>query len=217
MTKGIVHRVHHVRHLDAATYVLRFDRHGLSFEPGQYVTLGFHGSIAMRDYSIYSGADDDFLEVLVRQVRGGLVSRALARCEPGDALAMEGPHGFFVTTAEERGSARYLFVATGTGISPFHCMTRSYPRIDYQLLHGVRAGGECYDSVAFDPARYVACLSRQPGAGFSGRVTRYLREHRVDPGCLCYLCGNSAMINEAFALLRNQGVPREHLFAEVYF
>ena len=212
-----VYRVHHVRHLSESASVLRFDRHGFLFEPGQYVNLGLKGSIAMREYSIYSGAGDPFLEVLIRAVEGGLVSRALRRCKPGDPLSVEGPYGSFVTDPEERGSAKFLFIGTGTGISPFHCLVRSYPGIDYMILHGVRTAEECFDSDAFDSSRYLSCVTRSAGGGFPGRVTTRLRETSADPACRCYLCGNSDMIYEAYAILRGRGVPRDHLHAEIYF
>ena len=212
-----VFRVHYVRHLDHSTYVLRFDRRGFEFEPGQYVNLGVQDSIAMREYSIYSGAGDDFLEVLIREIEGGLVSRALGRCQPGDALSVQGPYGHFLTDPRERSSSLYLFIGTGTGVSPFHCLVRSYPDLEYLVLHGVRTDKERYDISAFDSSRYVSCVTRSGGGDFHGRVTRYLRENPVDPACLCYLCGNSDMIYEAYALLRGQGVPLDHLRAEIYF
>jgi ferredoxin-NADP reductase len=59
--------------------------------------------------------------------------------------------------------------------------------------------------------------ARGEGGDYRGRVTAWLRSHPVEPQRLCYLCGNSAMIDEAYAILRKQGVPRDHLFAEVYF
>jgi ferredoxin--NADP+ reductase/benzoate/toluate 1,2-dioxygenase reductase subunit len=217
MVNGPAHRVHHVRRLSAGTFVLRFDRHDLHFEPGQYVNLGIPGSIARREYSLYSGAGDDFLEVLVREIPGGLVSGALSRCRPGDALAVEGPYGLFTTDPAERTGARYLFVGSGTGISPFHSLTRSYPDLEYRLLHGVRTAEERHDYRSFEPSRYVACISRGQGGDYAGRVTHYLRHHPVEPDRLCYLCGNSDMIYEAFGILRDQGVPRDRLFAEVYF
>jgi len=39
----------------------------------------------------------------------------------------------------------------------------------------------------------------------------------VEASRYCYLCGNSDMIYEAYALLRKHGVPHSHIFAEVYF
>jgi ferredoxin--NADP+ reductase len=230
MVQGNVRRVHHVRRLDETTFVLRFDRHDLPFEPGQYVSLGIPGSpgglgshrapgpLAMREYSVYSGAGDDFLEVLIREIPGGLVSGALRDCRPGDPLLLDGPYGLFVTDPAQRSTGRYLFVGTGTGIAPFHCFVRTFPAaMDYLLLHGVRTADQRYDHETYDPSRRVTCVSRGPGGDYQGRVTSYLREHPVESDRLCYLCGNSDMIYEAFAILRSQGVPREHLFAEVYF
>ena len=209
--------VHHLRRLHPGGFILRLDRHDLPFEPGQYVSVGFPGSLARRDYSIYSGLDDDFLEVLVREIDGGTLSCALGRCARGDALCVDGPYGLFVTDPKLRWHDRYLFVGSGTGISPFHCLVRSYPGIDYLLLHGVRHMNERIADASFEPSRCIACVSRGGGGDYDGRVTEWLRSHPVDPGLLCYLCGSSAMIDEAFAILREQGVPRDRLFAEVYF
>jgi len=211
------YRVHHVKPLGEGVYILRFDRHGLAYEPGQYVNLGLQGSIAAREYSIYSASCDPFLEVLIREIEGGMVSRALRRCDPGEQLSVQGPYGNFVTNPEERGRAQYLFIGTGTGISPFHCLVRSFPGMDYMILHGVRTEKERFDARTFEPLRYLCCVTRSGGGDYQGRVTSYLREYRVDPESRCYLCGNSDMIYEAFAILRNQGVPRDYIHAEIYF
>ena len=127
------------------------------------MSLGPAGSPARREYSIYSGIDDEFLEVLVREIPGGTVSSALSRCAPGDLLAVEGPYGLFVTAASERKDARYLFVGSGTGIAPFHSLVRSYPDIDYLLLHGIRSLEERSDRR--DIRAVTLCLVRVPGAG----------------------------------------------------
>ena len=52
---------------------------------------------------------------------------------------------------------------------------------------------------------------------FQGRVTDYLRANPADAEALCYLCGSCDMIYEVMAILRRQGVPREQVFAEVYY
>ncbi len=211
------HRVHRVRELSSGAFVLRLDRQGLEFEPGQYLSVGVKGDLDMREYSIYSGPQEDYLEILVKEVEGGYVSRRLRTLGPGDYVTVEGPFGFFVTQAEQHADGRYLFLATGTGVSPFHCLTRAFPELDYTLLHGVRRLEERYESEAFDPDRYIACVTQEEGGDFQGRVTDYLRAHPVEPETLCYACGNCDMIYEVFDILRNLGVPPEHLFAEVYF
>jgi ferredoxin-NADP reductase len=209
--------VHHVRRAGPGSFVVRFDRHGLAFEPGQHVSLGPAGSPARREYSIYSGIEDEFLEVLVREIPGGMVSGALSRCAPGDLLAVEGPYGLFITEASERKDARYLFVGTGTGVAPFRSLVRSYPDIDYLLLHGIRSLEERATDGTFAASSCIACVSREEGGDYTGRVTGCLEARPVDPERLCYLCGNGAMIDEAFTILRAQGVPRRRILAEVYF
>ena len=215
------HRVQGVRWLSASAYVLRIERGRLQFEPGQYVTLGVAGSTARREYSIYSGCRDPFLEVLIKQVEGGSVSRQLARLPAGAVLECDGPFGYFTIPSARRGGT-LLFIASGTGIAPFHSFARSYPGLDYRLLHGIRTATERYDSARYPAERYLPCLSRVAAAdaapgSYRGRVTDYLRGHPAAPGTACYLCGNSEMIFAAFDILKKQGIPGADLFAEVYF
>jgi ferredoxin--NADP+ reductase len=221
-TRAAAHpRVHSVRSLTESTCALRFDRNGMVFEPGQYVRVGIKGDINMREYSIYSGTEDGYLEILVKKVDSASVSRQLRRLKPGDEIEADGPFGFFVIDPEVRSHGRVLFIATGTGISPFHCFARTYREMDYNLLHGVRTLKERDDYDALDPTRVTTCVSREPVASVpglsTGRVTDYLREHAVALNTRCFLCGNCDMIYESFDILKGHGVPPEQLFAEVYF
>ena len=70
--KRTTSKVLSVRTLTDSTAVIRFERHGLEFEPGQYIRVGVEGDPEIRDYSVYSGAQADYLEVLVRRVEDGL-------------------------------------------------------------------------------------------------------------------------------------------------
>lgn len=208
--------VHTIRELSDSTYVLRFDRNGLHYAPGQYLSVGPADDIHMREYSVYSSPRDEYLEVLVKEVDEGYVSRRLRALRPGDPVSVDGPFGFF-TIDEDWQEHRYVFIATGTGISPFHNFVRSYPEIDYQLLHGVRELSERHEYETFDRSRYTACISRDTSGDFHGRVTDYLRSHTIDTAARYYLCGNCDMIYEAFDILQDAGVPHNQLFAEVYF
>jgi len=207
-----------VRDLTPSTYVLRFERNGIAFRAGQHILLGIKGDIQAREYSLYSAEQDDFFEVLIKEVQDGMVSRQLRHVNEGDILNFENPVGYFVIREEDIATKKFLFIASGSGISPFHSFVRTYPGMDYRVLHGVRHVNEAYDRKDYDPSRHILCTSRDKKGDYHGRVTEWLKSNPVsDKDTLCYLCGNCEMIHEAYDILLSQGIPSENLFAEVYF
>ena len=174
ITKGrtFLARVIGKRSLGRGAYVLRFERHGLRFLPGQHILVGPEDARDMREYSVYSTPHEEELEILFREVAHGSVSKRLAALSAGDAVRVEGPYGEFVVDESEIGSGRFLFVATGTGIAPFHCFTGTYPLLEYRLLHGVRSLEECFDHESYDPGRHVSCTTAEPGGRIPGQGHR---------------------------------------------
>lgn len=217
-TKTETLKVIGIRYLTDSTYVLRFERKDTPFRAGQHILLGMKNDIQAREYSIYSSEQDDHFEVLIREVREGIVSKQLKHTSPGDPLNFENPVGYFIIKDEDIRTKKFLFIASGTGIAPFHSFVRTYRGLDYMVIHGVRHAGEAYDRKDYDPKRHVLCTSRDKKGDFHGRVTDYLRQHPIeDKDTLCYFCGNCEMIHEAYDILLKQGVRSENLFAEVYF
>lgn len=208
-------KVLEARKLTELTSVLRFEREGLQFEPGQYIRVGVEGDPEIRDYSVYSGADADYVEVLVRRVEDGLVSKQLVDLEPGEVVSIGGPYGHFKLTENIRPNP-LLFIATGTGISPFHSFVDSHPGLDYRLLHGTALGSEAYEA-DFYGDRYYQCVSREEAGDFKGRVTDYLRTLDIVQETNAFLCGNCDMIYEAFDLLQEKGLATAQIHTEVYF
>ncbi len=207
-----------IRHLAPGTFVLRIERESLDFLPGQYFILSpaVETTIA-REYSVYSGENDPYLEFLIREVESGSVSKALGALSPGDEVMVDGPYGNFLIEEPGNRDRNYCFVASGTGIAPFRSFVRSYPGLDYRILHGIRFSRERYDAREYGNGRYTSCVSREDAGDFHGRVTDYLNRNPVDPGCHCYFSGNSLMVYEALRLVQLQGIPRENLFTEVFF
>ena len=206
-----------IRHLTENTYVVRLERNGISFQTGQFVILNLNGSANRREYSVYSGEKDKFLEVLVREIDDGQVSRQLKNCKAGDILEIDGPFGFFKFHPDMFPTPKFLFVATGTGISPFHSIVRTFPELDYQLIHGVRFGYEAYEHCDFHKGRITLCTSGEDTGDFYGRVTDYLFEKQIERDTQCFLCGNSEMIYEVFDILTSKGIPVSNIYSEVYF
>lgn len=216
MNKSL-HQLLELEELTPETFVLHFERNGFQFQPGQYAVLRNPENGEGREYSIYSSNQDECLSFLIRTVEFGDFSRYLRHLTPGSTLQIEGPRGFFVLDEEVLGGQSTLLIATGTGISPFHSFVKSYPQLNYRLLHGVHFPDEAYGRNTYDPQRYQLCTSRQEGADYFGRVTYYLKENPVTEGTVCYLCGNSDMIEEVTDILEGYGVSAENIRSEVFF
>lgn len=209
-----------VRQLTKLTYVIRLERLGFEFVPGQHFNIGLVDEAINREYSSYSSSKDKYLEFLIREVEGGLVSPVLKILKPQSKVSLDGAYGLFVLDESKIKTHKYLFIASGTGIAPFHSFITSYPKLDYQLLHGIRESTEKYDYQDYDPKRYVACVSQKPVKGdFKGRVTDHLQKNpvKVTDNLICYLCGNSAMINDTYDILQSQGVNSSNIITEVFF
>jgi len=129
-----------VHDLSPSAFVMRLERDGLEFRPGQNVSLGLTGSSHLREYMIYSTPEQGDLEVLIKEVEAGLVSRQPHRCQPGDKPSVDGPHGFFVIEEQDLGR-HFLFVA---------CVSREpggdfHARVaDYLRQHPVDPATLCY-------------------------------------------------------------------------
>jgi len=212
-----VHRVLQIRFLTDSAFVLRFDRRNMKFRAGQHIVVGLDGDLDQREYSIYSGENDDYVEFLVKEVRDGNVSAKLKGIKPGQLLQVNGPFGSFGIEPFELYTRKHVFIATGTGISPFHSMVRSYPGINYTLIHGIRFSSEAYESHEYEADRYILCTSKENTLGRKGRVTSFLSKFRVTPDMLFYLCGNGNMIYEVYHILRDKGIPEENIISEIYF
>ncbi|TKG94729.1 oxidoreductase [Puteibacter caeruleilacunae] len=209
--------VQQVRHLTDHAFVVRVPRNGFDFKAGQHMVLGMKDDYHTREYSIYSGEEDEFLEVLVKEVEDGYFSPKLKSIKPGDEVEIHGPFGQFGIDEKKKAEKRHVFIASGSGIAPFHSYVVSHPDLDYTLLHGVRNSSEAYERDEYEDGRYVLCTSRDESGDFHGRVTGYLSKTDFDKNTHFYLCGNSQMIFDALEILKDKGFKRDSISAEVYF
>lgn len=223
MNKITTVKVLKVRHLTDSTFVLRVERKGFEFTPGQCVNLGLQKEAINREYSSYSGINEKHLEFLIKTIKDGSLSPKLQKLKIGDEVTIDGAYGLFTIAKPNDTKKKYVFIGTGTGIAPFHSFALSYPKLNYTLLHGVSYRNEQYDSKDYPKGRYLACVSRSQKSEsgsqniFRGRVTDYLRKNPADPKNIFYLCGNSNMINEVYDILREQGVNGTNIITEVFF
>lgn len=211
------HTVIEVINLTPGTFILRLDRNNFEFEAGQYVILRAPDHKLGREYSVFSGTSDTNLDFLIREIPSGSFSRYLRNLTPGSELEVDGPRGFFIPDRKTIQGLPSVFIATGTGISPFHSYVKSFPDLNYTLIHGVKYTFESYGSEAFNADRHIICSSQDSDGNFRGRVTDYLKKSGIDKNAVYSLCGNAAMIDEVSTLLENSSIKPENIRSEVYF
>lgn len=217
LTKNKQHtKIIDIAHINDHSFKLRLERNGLEFEPGQHVYLGFEGERASREYSIYSAKHEDYLDFLVKAVDDGKFSIRLKEQKPGDRISIQGPYGFF-TLPEHTENDEFIFIASGTGIAPFHSIIMSNPGLNYRIIHGIRLMEDAYDFENYKSDKQVLCISREESQFYHGRVTDYLAENELSTQAYYYLCGNSAMIEDVQGILEERGINPMHIKTEVYF
>lgn len=214
---------------DTFVYRLALDA-PLPFAAGQFVNLSVPDARPRgeRSYSVWSSPREaDALELCVKLFEGGAASEFLRRSRVGDDLKIRGPFGIFTL---KPGDEPVVFVATATGLAPFHSMLLDRaadrdPR-PFRLYFGVRSQEDLFalDSLVrlqadlpdFD---FRVCLSRpHPGwSGVEGRVTKALADDFPAPTEHFYLCGNGAMIDEVRELLKSRGLDRKRIHVEKYY
>ncbi len=211
------YKILNIRNLTESTFVLQLPATRFKFEAGQHISLSVAGDFQSREYSIYSAEDANYLEILIKEVDGGYFTPKLRNLKKGDILEIHGPFGRFTLDKEKLHTHKHIFIASGTGIAPFHSMAKSYPALDYQVIHGVRTGDEAYERETYDAGRYLLCTSRDETGDYHGRLTGYLKETDFGKNSCFYLCGNSDMIFDAMEILKSRGFGRKDINVEVYF
>jgi ferredoxin-NADP reductase len=220
----------------------RADGKPFVFVPGQFLQVHFHyadGKPTKRSYSVATIGDGaatpvERVEIAVSYVEGGAATALLSDLTEGGTVDASGPYGRFCLMDADTNS-RYLLVATGTGVTPYRAML---PRIrelvttrgcTFALIYGARNESELLYGDEFEAFAgevpgftFHPCFSRamraEPRPNYrAGRVHVALQELKPDAATdIAYLCGNPDMVDQAFALLKEAGLPVPHVRREKY-
>ena len=203
----------------------------MEFIPGQFVAVlcPHEGKIIRRAYSIASSADEKHhLELIIKRVEGGIVTRWFWELKTGDRFRVHGPFGKFILP--EPVDFDPVFVATGTGIAPFRSMIR------YLLAHGFKRNihlifGARYETMIpyhdewldlaarYPQFTYLPTLSRPTPAwkGETGYVQTKIDRISQDPaGKRIYICGLNEMIQAAQEAALSRGFSKDQIAFEKY-
>ncbi len=196
-------------------YLLKFKRN-LNFKAGQVVGLGVNKNIEPRLYSIASGENDEFIEILYTEKLDGKLTPMLSILKKGDKILVTNPFGTFTEYVDSP-----VCISTGTGIAPFISMLKSGKGKGATFIHGVRTPEYFYfeDFLKNElKESYVQCCSGfKSSKYFEGRVTSYLQQNQVMPDKKYYLCGVAEMVVDVRDILISKGVPFGNIISEIYF
>ncbi len=219
MTEKKHFSVQKITHLTDSVFIIRIDKHDFMFAPGQHVTLGIKGAAINREYSVYSSPSEPYMEFLIKAYPDSESARLLQTATPGTELDLAGPYGkFSIPEHIIANKTPILFIASGVGIAPFHCFIKSFPSLNYKIIHGVSYANERYQHEEYPENLYTACLSKEIFSNcFHGQVTDYLKQNKIPDNTNCFICGNNRMVAEAYDILREQNISCNQIYTEVFF
>jgi NAD(P)H-flavin reductase/hemoglobin-like flavoprotein len=218
---------HERRRRDLAVLTIRTDpARPLRYRPGQYLNVQVTQWPGLwRKYSIANAPrPDGSLDLHVRAVSGGRVSRALVRetC-PGDTVVLGPARGTMIVN--DRSARDLLCVAGGTGLAPIKAIIEGLadgsaprPTRSIHLFLGARRREDLYDlpdlwrlEAACPSLRVIPSLSHEPGfAGLRGMLPEVVRRHGSWPDSEVFVSGPAAMVRGTVRMLAHR-TTREHI------
>ncbi|KTD14432.1 ferredoxin--NADP reductase [Legionella israelensis] len=205
--------------------------------PGQFITVHFEkeGKVLRRSYSVANPPEqNNRIEFAAGYVEHGPGTELLFNLKPGDNIQINGPFGRLI--CKEESPKRYIFVATSTGVTPYRAMIPELKKrlensnLKIVILEGVQKRedllyGEEFKTFARQYPEQVIFrpyLSRESAnhlleGEYSGYVQLAFPELNLRPeNDMIYLCGNPAMIDDAFEYLKEQGFTTQQIIREKY-
>lgn len=198
------------------------------FKAGQHIEVFGPGSVKRR-YSMASPpATGQSLELHIRRVAGGVLSRYwFDRAKPQDLLRLRGPLGSF--SLRPLAGVHLVFLATGTGVAPILSMLGELacqPAAEQPLSTTLYWGGRVPSDLYTDPQRmgqpalrFVPVLSRAEDswAGSRGHVQDVLLDERANlRHTAVYACGSSQMIQDARVTLGARELHERHFHFDAF-
>lgn len=240
------------RKLTDRHFALIFEAELLPFTPGQFARLqvevdndeGEPEKFA-NPYSLLNTPDEKFAEVYFNIVDDGKVSNGLAALKPGDTLEIAQPCvGFFVL--KQIPVCKHLWMlSTGTGIGPYLSMLKTeeaWERFEkIVLVHAVPHAGELNYTELIEQFKqdrpeqfqYIPVVSREEHeVALRGRIPALIENGVLElkagleinkENSHVMLCGNSGMLKDSKAILKERGMDRHlnhkpgHVSSEQYF
>jgi CDP-4-dehydro-6-deoxyglucose reductase, E3 len=236
-------RIAELERLSASVVRVRLEPEAsVEYSPGQYLSLRRADGLA-RSYSLASVPSDPWLELHIRRIADGQLSRwAYDEAQVGDPVALRGPYGSCCYLADQP-DAPLLMVAVGTGLAPLWGVVREALGAGHRgpitliqaaaTPEGLYLREDLRELAAAHPQlRVRACVLRGgggDGGGGTGGGDEGIEEAAVDElavaqlrasaeiaGHLAYVCGDPAVVHRVRRGLFLAGLSPRRIFADPF-
>jgi len=212
------------------------------FKPGQFISLDLpideKSTRRIRHYSIANSPSQDTYELIIVKKPGGKGTDYLWNLPLESEIEFTGPSG--IMTMGEDTNKNYIFICTGTGISPFKCMLEHIKENNIQtgdihLVFGTRDKESIlyYDEMIqlekdIPQFKYHIILSRETWNNKQGYVHSIYEEliqnyfTQIEDGSYngldieFFICGWKEMVKQAKTNLQELGFDKKQIKIEIY-
>jgi len=227
----MIYTISEVEKVTYDTTRIRLDGPKLDFKPGQFIMLSYPNPEQekpdlKRAYSISSSPTKDYLEITVRAVEKGYVSKELQKIQIGDELEITGPLGPFYF--EENTDKDIVMIGCGCGIIPFNSMLtyitdKNLPtKVKYFSSHQKAediAYRKEFEQIAKDNPniKLYFNITRDPNNTDpklrKGRIDKEYLKENIDniEGKTFFVCGTVAFAEAMINILKEMGVSEENI------
>ncbi|MGW6281698.1 ferredoxin reductase family protein [Kribbella sp. NPDC055071] len=216
---------------DGVTLTIRADRHaGVPFNAGQFAWLKIGATAFVFEehpFSISSTADRPGVKQFTIKALGDF-TELLSALRPGRRVFLDGPYGGFTIEGLD-GSAGFMMIAAGVGITPLISMLRTLADRRDRRRHWLIIASRTVEELMLRPEieevrqrlnlKVVEVLSK-PGPewiGETGRISGRLLSRYLprNPSRLNYfICGPTPMVHTVSHALAARGIPLRKIHTE---
>ena len=210
-----------------------------AYRHGQYLTLRSHieGKELRRSYSLCSAPHEGEWRVAIKRVPDGAFSTYAAHAlKPGQEIDVMPPQGRFSVDIDPTATRHYLAFAAGSGITPILSIVKTIlhlePKSQVTLVYGNRGRHsiifkeqlEALKNKHMGRMSLIHILSRETAEAdlFTGRIdgdkTRALLDKLIDVKSIdqALLCGPEEMVLQVTEVLKERGLPADHIKFELF-
>jgi ferredoxin-NADP reductase len=195
-------------------FEITLERDTWNFQCGDATLLVLPDHITARPYSISSSPTAEYLSFLVRWMPSGTVSHFLATCALGTNLETSPP----IPQLDLNNPETMVWIATGTGISPFLSALRYNPKVyPVQLLYGIRYFEDLANQRELTTCPSLRLFVSQENV--EGTCNRRIKPEDIviDPRLRYAICGHGLFAQQATTYLLSKGIPQANVQCEVFF